>query len=407
MNRVKRSFSSPWRSWRSWRWDRSILDGGNAFAQQRVTQNGADAAASAGAVVLVQNLISVGVGGSATKTDQDVLTDVNAKAASNGISPAPTSYYTDISGNRLPGPIVVGSLGGGALPPATAYGVEVGWIENVQHVHGIDLQFGTRGNRLRAVHGEREGDGHRGTSQGDLPCGRALRVPAGDVPDQSDPVRWIGEAGQLRRRQPLSIRERRGSQQRGDPTALQDGTRNASAGSISIHTPRHATAVARSSSHARSGRQEIPACRRPIWIHTVTGNTNSVQVQDAINQFIGKTVQIPFYECTSDNVGQVGPAPYCPGSVIDPGTPGCAAWHQREQHVLPDRGDRELRTRQRVHPGQQPRMQSKRPGSPFVGGNGSTGCLKGWFVEALNYGTTVGLPSNTTPWSAYGTQLIR
>ena len=47
------------------------------------------------------------------------------------------------------------------------------------------------------------------------------------------------------------------------------------------------------------------------------------------------------------------------------------------------------------------------PGNPFVGGNGSTGCLKGWFVEALNFGTTVGLPSNTTPWSAYGTQLIR
>ena len=103
-----------------------VLDGGNAFAQQRVTQNGADAAANAGAVVLAQNLISVGVGGFATKTDQDVLTDVNAKAASNGISPAPTSYYTDITGNRLPGPIVVGSLGAGALPPATAYGVEVG-----------------------------------------------------------------------------------------------------------------------------------------------------------------------------------------------------------------------------------------------------------------------------------------
>ena len=96
----------------------------------------------------------------------------------------------------------------------------------------------------------------------------------------------------------------------------------------SIHMLPHATAVAPSSSHARSGRHGNTGLQTPIWIHTVTGNTNSTQVQDAINQFIGKTVVIPFYECTSDNVGQVGPAPYCPGSVIDPGR-RFAARHQR------------------------------------------------------------------------------
>ena len=175
-----------------------ILDGGNAFAQQRVTQNGADAAASAGAVVLAQNLISVGVGGSATKTDQDVLTDVNAKAASNGISPAPTSYYTDISGTRLPGPIVVGSLGAGALPPATAYGVEVGGSRTFSTF--MDRSSACyRGGRRRAVHGDGKGHGDRRPSQGDLSRGRSLWVHTRDVPYQSDPMRWLRKASQLRR----------------------------------------------------------------------------------------------------------------------------------------------------------------------------------------------------------------
>ena len=46
-----------------------VLEGGNAYAQQRVAQNGADATANAGAVVLAQSHMSVGVGHSATKTD--------------------------------------------------------------------------------------------------------------------------------------------------------------------------------------------------------------------------------------------------------------------------------------------------------------------------------------------------
>ena len=144
----------------------------------------------------------------------------------------------------------------------------------------------------------------------------------------------------------------------------------------------------------------------PIWVHTVTGNTNSNLVEDAINQFIGKTVQMPFYECMSDNVGQVGPAPYCPGSVIDPGTPvappGTSGNNTYYRIVaignfVLDRAYIQTNNPECKVP----------PGDPVVVGNGSTGCLKGWFVEALNYGTTVGLPSNTTPWSAYGTQLIR
>src|SRR4029077_20517922 len=52
-----------------------IIDGGNAFVQQRSTQNGADAASEAGALVLAENV----VGG--THSDQEVMAAVTASAA--------------------------------------------------------------------------------------------------------------------------------------------------------------------------------------------------------------------------------------------------------------------------------------------------------------------------------------
>lgn len=71
-----------------------VLEGGNAYAQQRVVQNGADAAANAGAVVLAQRL------GGLSKTDDDVLAAVTTVAAGNNL----TSFvgrYTDVSGQLI------------------------------------------------------------------------------------------------------------------------------------------------------------------------------------------------------------------------------------------------------------------------------------------------------------------
>src|SRR5436190_7776719 len=96
-----------------------IVDGGNAFANQRNTQNGADAAADAGALVLAQN---AGVA-TPTKTDADVLAGINSAAASNKISVG-SAYYTDVAGNMLtPGGSVTTStpaavqVGSGSIPP--------------------------------------------------------------------------------------------------------------------------------------------------------------------------------------------------------------------------------------------------------------------------------------------------
>lgn len=97
-----------------------VIDGGHAWGQNRMVQNGADAAAEAGAVVLVQNLAGQ------PRTDADVAAMVGATAIDNDVT-IKVAYYTDIDGNWLtPGgstttnPSTAAQVGGGAIPPCSA-----------------------------------------------------------------------------------------------------------------------------------------------------------------------------------------------------------------------------------------------------------------------------------------------
>jgi hypothetical protein len=75
-----------------------ILDGGNLWAQTRVTQNGSDSSAEAGAVVLAQRLSgAVEPGGG---WDAAVEAAINNNATANGIV-VDKAYYTDICGIPL------------------------------------------------------------------------------------------------------------------------------------------------------------------------------------------------------------------------------------------------------------------------------------------------------------------
>ncbi len=92
-----------------------VVDGGNAFAQERHTQNGTDAAAIAGATVIAETL------GGATRSDADVLLAVTGVATRMGIG-IDSAVYTDIDGNPIG--VTVG-LQGTSAPPSTAAGVAV------------------------------------------------------------------------------------------------------------------------------------------------------------------------------------------------------------------------------------------------------------------------------------------
>ena len=75
-----------------------VIDGGNAVAHQRMTQNGADAAAEAGAVIMAERF--AGSTEPAAGWDATVLNAIGQSAAANGIT-VEAAYYTDICGIPL------------------------------------------------------------------------------------------------------------------------------------------------------------------------------------------------------------------------------------------------------------------------------------------------------------------
>ena len=76
----------------------TIVDGGNVFAQQRVTQNGADATAEAGAVMLAERL--AGVAEPSGGWDINIWSRLTQTATANNIT-IEAAYYTDICGIPL------------------------------------------------------------------------------------------------------------------------------------------------------------------------------------------------------------------------------------------------------------------------------------------------------------------
>ena len=96
-----------------------VIDGGYAWGRQRDTQNGTDAAAEAGAVLLAQNLPFKAAGETAPNTDAEILAAVQAAATANGIT-FDSAEYTDFDG--VPIGADVGANGSGP-PPDAAEGV--------------------------------------------------------------------------------------------------------------------------------------------------------------------------------------------------------------------------------------------------------------------------------------------
>lgn len=117
-----------------------LIEGGNAYAQQRAAQNGSDAAANAGAVVLAQRLAGV------SKTDAQVAAAVGAMATDNGLTRV-DARYTDVQGRLLtPGGSTTtvradaARVGDGTIP-AGAQGVAAGGARDFQATIGHVIGF--------------------------------------------------------------------------------------------------------------------------------------------------------------------------------------------------------------------------------------------------------------------------
>ena len=102
-----------------------VVDGGNAFAQQRRSQNASDATAEAGATQLARMLSGV------TITDAQVDAAITASAAANGLTSVVSKEYTDRLG------AVLGPVGGGSIPAGTQGVKVVGSLDFDTYLAGL------------------------------------------------------------------------------------------------------------------------------------------------------------------------------------------------------------------------------------------------------------------------------
>jgi hypothetical protein len=367
-----------------------VIDGGYAWGQQRQTQNGTDAMAEAGATVLATWLKG------APKTDGDVGCAVEAAAAANGVT-NPVGHYTDVYGDLLTPDVQVGpcNAGAGAVIPPGAQGVKATG----------DREFETF--LIRAIgFGEMTSSANATAVAGLLTeiCPASAGCPVLPVTFPITAVTCDGTNRQLQIPStdwPLT--------QLVDPLAADYADTDTMAiiplcsvgpGSVGWldfgpPCPNNLSNVITNPCNV-----SIPI---PTWIQTSTGNVNSLE--DEINAYAGpqigvaddSTVLIPI----NDNTCNTKP----PNTVYDcPGGNGSGNGTHLYYHI--PKFARFMIDQAYIQGGNKASCNSGF-GNPYVGGNGGTGCFKGWFINYVTVGP-VG-PGATGPLDPgqVGVQLIR
>jgi hypothetical protein len=322
-----------------------VVDGGNGMAQQRGTQNGADAAALAGAVVIAEKM------GGQTVTDSDVSSAVSTAFVQNATDNS-ASYYVDYNNN------VVGTVGRGGSIPSDAGGVQTGGARTFD-----TFLAGIMGMNTWTA-----------TAQATAMAGALRSVCSADDGCSVMPVTF-------------SI-----------PITTCDGSNRPLR--IGVDWPLVGLDIARADT---TGRYEsiVPLCKNgpggvgwldmgcgtlrdsittpcnssfdiPTWLHTESGNVNNVE--SAVNAYSGNVILIPMFDATCRDVPNSG----LPADCTDPGNGDNLYYHiPRFAQFLLDRAY--------IQGGNAASCNST-PGSPLVGGNGGTSCFKGWFVRYIRQG---------------------
>jgi hypothetical protein len=318
------------------------------------------------------------------RTDADVEGAVVSVAGTNGVlSGDVEAWYTDIAGTRITDlngdEIQVGSLAPGAFPPTGALGVEAVGSMTFETFFAKIAGFGqlSTGARATAVTGTANGICSATEDCGFIP----LTFPTSLTScDGSNKQEW-GSGGaytivafpNLENGVPVD----------NEVIIPLCSTEPGSVGWLDI-LPNQNLCPGNGSAYLACyiNNPNNPELDLPIWVDAQTGNTNSVQVQDALNLLTGPTVgvyepgldkivTIPLYDCVDNNIPQVSPGPPCPNPpVTGVGTNtsyrviALAAMALDKAYIQ----------------GNNPEC-NQTPGSPPAGGNGSTGCIKGWLLQ--------------------------
>jgi len=270
-----------------------ILEGGQAFAQQRIAQNGADAAANAGAVVIAQHLK-----GAPAATGDAVNTAVSTSTTANELL-NPVAVYTDNVGVPLSPTVTVAA---GTAIPANARGVKVTGdrVMGTTLARVIGINSLTASAEATAIAGAASGGCPPDTACGLLPVTFPVQI---SVCDGSGRLTGIGQPGDLWQivQPPLTA----GNESivplcKTAPGAvgwldLQPGVNLAG----EIVTP-------------------LNDFDYPSWVQTQPGNPNSVE-DEINNNYAGKVVLIPMFDGTCRIKPATGSTP-CPSAQqgVDP-----------------------------------------------------------------------------------------
>jgi Flp pilus assembly protein TadG len=345
-----------------------IIDVGFAWAQMRNTQNAADASARAGAVVLAQHQADSG----SPKTGTDVWNAITAMAASNEVTVA-EAIYTDWQGNVLPGRPAVTV---GTLIPAAAAGVMVdaNRDQGTFLVRVIGLENWDITQTATAVAGPTTGCVETVDGCNLLPVTYPVTVFACSNTGQSQPIfppqEWT--AGQL-------------------ITLPLCGGNPGSVGWIDWTPP-------------AGGASEIEEVIRnppdvsiplPSWQYiTETGDVSSLQVENALNEYAGEVVLLPFFDSTCNETPTNNEIDGCPAGAE--GGAGVNQWYHITKFLSFELDD---------------------PKGAFINGNNETECgttnakecLRGAFITFITEGP-VGAPcppGGCNAGTAFAVQLVR
>jgi len=330
-----------------------VIEGGNAYQNQRGVQNGADAASEAGAAVIARSLFGN------VETDADVAAAVAATAFSNNITA--NAYYTDWQGNPIDSTgsivapnlaVVVGASPNGSIPP------------NGQGVHATgNRTFGTTFGRVIGF--------NNFTATGD-----AIAVTGKTNGGQFLPVVF--------------------------PVNITDCSQNGNLGTQKDQWDVSQPSKANPPGHPVGTEYIVPLCKTgggsfmvldldgisnncedevlhprsvqwdsfPVDVASDNGNNCAHQMEDAVNTLHGKTVLVPICDDNQCNTSGGSHATYHISGVVafyidymsDSNNPNNSLC---QTHTNSDNPPQQLVT---------------------IAGNGSSSCIAGWFVRFITTG---------------------
>ena len=289
-----------------------LVDGGAVFAQQRVAQNGSDGAATAGALVVAQNL------GPATRTGDQVYDAIDNVATETGLQNW-TAIYTDDFGD----PIGQNVVETGPIP-AGVEGVQVRGERaagtTFSRVLGVSSL--TAGADATVVAGNLSGEcvaDEDGCAL--LPITFPIKVPQCDGSGNLLPGRDMDRCAAAKRRWPGVLASRwRGvatDNRRPERRRNEDGHPPAMQKARASRPERMASSTSRPDRtwRTRSSARSMPTSMSPIGSRFQTGNPNSVE--DEILEPTGhQPVLIPLHNQTCQE--DPGDTEVCSNPGVDP-----------------------------------------------------------------------------------------